>query len=82
MLGMCPSCQGTGGRENLLCNGNYCYVLKAEAALSDSGVLFKPHVRGNYSQDPSTEQPSDLQSWKHSAERRAPTQLREAASEW
>lgn len=82
MLGMCPSCQGTGGRENLLCSGNYCSVLKAEAALSDSDVLFKPYVRGNYSQDPPTEQSADLQSWKHSAERRAPAQLREAASEW
>ena len=66
MLGMCPSCQDTGGKENLF----------------DSGVPFKPHVRGNYSQDPPTDQSSDLQSWKHSAEHRAPTQVREAASEW
>ena len=29
MLGMCPSCQDTGGKENLLCSDNYCYVLEA-----------------------------------------------------
>lgn len=29
MLGMCPSCQDTGGKENLLCSDDYCYVLEA-----------------------------------------------------